>query len=98
MSVIFLCVLIILFLQTAEDICCDKTDHGFLNVHHKMQNWDKLPQKKSMSPKRVIFIGNTNKELLIHNNMGAENSNGDKGYKAIAAINENPRGEKRAVG
>ena len=36
------CVLIILFLQTAEDICRYTTDHGFLNVRQNMQNFSQL--------------------------------------------------------
>ena len=39
---VIFCVLIILFLQTAEDICRYTTDHGFLNVRQNMQNFSQL--------------------------------------------------------
>ena len=55
----FFCVLIILFLQTAEDICRYTTDHGFLNVRQNMQNFSQLanqPAKDVDFPIHRIYL------------------------------------------
>ena len=56
---VFFCVLIILFLQTAEDICRYTTDHGFLNVRQNMQNSSQLgnqPAKDVDFPIHRIYL------------------------------------------